>query len=91
VQISWLGYPSTTGVSAIDYRLSDNYLDPPGETDAFYVEKTIRLPDTFWCYDPMSDVPAIPQPPSETRRLHHVRLPEQLRESHDTTLDLWGR
>jgi len=51
VQITWLGYPSTTGVSAIDYRLSDNYLDPPGETDAFYIEKTIRLPDTFWCYD----------------------------------------
>jgi predicted O-linked N-acetylglucosamine transferase (SPINDLY family) len=51
VQVTFAGYPGGTGLSAIDYRLTDPYLDPPG-TDSDYVEKTIRLPDTFWCYDP---------------------------------------
>ncbi|MGA3067753.1 MAG: tetratricopeptide repeat protein, partial [Tepidisphaeraceae bacterium] len=52
VSITWLAYPGTTGMPAIDYRLTDPYLDPPGQTDSYYAEKSIRLPDTFWCYDP---------------------------------------
>ena len=51
VQVSWLAYPSTTGVDAIDYRLTDPHLDPPGMYDQDYSEKSLRLPDTFWCYD----------------------------------------
>jgi predicted O-linked N-acetylglucosamine transferase (SPINDLY family) len=58
VQVSWLGYPSTTGLSAMDYRLSDPHLDPPGERDEWYVEKSLRLPHTFWCYDPRSEIAA---------------------------------
>ncbi len=55
VQVTWLGYPGTTGLEAMDYRLTDPYLDPPGETDAFYSEKSIRLPNTFWCMDPEAE------------------------------------
>jgi predicted O-linked N-acetylglucosamine transferase (SPINDLY family) len=55
VQAAWLGYPGTTGLSTMDYRLTDPYLDPPGLFDAFYSEKSIRLPETFWCYDPLID------------------------------------
>ncbi|MDP9173999.1 MAG: tetratricopeptide repeat protein [Planctomycetota bacterium] len=51
VQITFGGYPSGTGLSAIDYRFTDPYLDPPGETDHYYVEKSVRLPDSYWCYD----------------------------------------
>jgi len=53
VQVSWLGYPGGTGLTAIDYRLSDPYLDPAGIDESVYSERTIRLPDTFWCYDPL--------------------------------------
>jgi protein O-GlcNAc transferase len=59
VQISWLAYPGTTGLTAIDYRLTDPYLDPPNRNDEFYSEKSIRLPDTFWCYDPLTTEPAV--------------------------------
>ena len=52
VQVTWLAYAGTTGLSTMDYRLTDPYLDPPGLDDACYVEKSIRLPDTFWCYSP---------------------------------------
>jgi protein O-GlcNAc transferase len=51
VQVCWAAYPSTSGLSAMDYRLSDPYLDPIGANDSHYNEKTIRLPDSFWCYD----------------------------------------
>jgi protein O-GlcNAc transferase len=52
VQVSWLGYPSTTGLDAIDYRLTDPFLDPPGEGDENYSERSYRLPHSFWCYQP---------------------------------------
>jgi predicted O-linked N-acetylglucosamine transferase (SPINDLY family) len=54
VQAAWLAYPGTTGLSAMDYRLTDPYLDPPELDDQFYSETSIRLPDTFWCYDPLT-------------------------------------
>ncbi|MGA3065502.1 MAG: tetratricopeptide repeat protein [Tepidisphaeraceae bacterium] len=59
IQVAWLAYPGTTGLSAMDYRLTDPYLDPPGEHDDWYSEKSIRLPETFWCYDPLSDRPEV--------------------------------
>ncbi|MFX1674557.1 hypothetical protein PWR63_20185 [Paraburkholderia sp. A2WS-5] len=56
VQVAWLAYPGTTGSPAMDYRLSDCWLDPVGEPgrDALYSERTIRLPQAFWCYDPLT-------------------------------------
>jgi predicted O-linked N-acetylglucosamine transferase (SPINDLY family) len=59
VQLAWLAYPGTTGLLTIDYRLTDPYLDPPGQFDDFYSEESIRLPETFWCYDPLSDEPRV--------------------------------
>ena len=58
VQVAWLAYPGTTGMDAIDYRLTDPRLDLPG-TDHFYAERSIRLPDSFWCYDPLTDGPEV--------------------------------
>ncbi len=52
VQVAWLAYPGTTGMEAMDYRLTDPYLDPPGMNDAFYSERSFRLAETFWCYGP---------------------------------------
>jgi protein O-GlcNAc transferase len=57
VQVTWLAYPGTTGLETIDYRISDPHLDP-GFDDAFYAEKTVRLPHSFWCYDPLTSEPA---------------------------------
>lgn len=51
-QVSYLGYLGTTGLSTMDYRLSDALADPPGESDAHYSEKVVRLPGCLWCYRP---------------------------------------
>jgi predicted O-linked N-acetylglucosamine transferase (SPINDLY family) len=66
VQVSWFAYPSTSGLSAIDYRLTDPYLDPPGAVEDAYVEQSIRLPDCFWCYDPQTEDPPVGPLPAES-------------------------
>jgi len=53
VQITYLAYCSSTGLETIDYRLSDPFMDPPGSNESIYSERTIRLPDTYWCYEPV--------------------------------------
>jgi protein O-GlcNAc transferase len=63
VQVTYLAYCSTTGLETIDYRLSDPHLDPPGMDESVYSERTIRLPETYWCYQPIvavSEVSALP-------------------------------
>jgi protein O-GlcNAc transferase len=54
VQVTYLAYCSTTGLDTMDYRLTDPHLDPPGMDDANYSEKSVRLPETYWCY-PLND------------------------------------
>jgi protein O-GlcNAc transferase len=70
VQVTWLGYPGTSGLKEMDYRLTDAASDPPGTSDAAYVEKLVRLADTFSCYEPSPDSPAVSPLPAE--RSGHV-------------------
>ncbi len=63
VQVTWLGYPNTTGMTAMDYRLTDAWADPPGITDAWHTEQLVRLPRIFLCYTPSPDAPAVSAPP----------------------------
>jgi predicted O-linked N-acetylglucosamine transferase (SPINDLY family) len=89
VQIAWLAYPGTTGIGAMDYRLSDPRLDPDG-FDGHYSERTLRLPDSFWCYDPLAaDIEAGPLPALERGylTLGCLNNPCKLTEH---TLRLWG-
>jgi protein O-GlcNAc transferase len=63
VQASWIGYPATTGLSSMDYKIVDSYTDPPGITERYYTEQLIRLPGCFLCCLPASDSPETgPQP-----------------------------
>lgn len=56
VQVSWLGFPATTGLTAVDYKFTDEITDPPG-AEAQYTEQLYRLPTLFACYRPMSRNP----------------------------------
>jgi predicted O-linked N-acetylglucosamine transferase (SPINDLY family) len=59
VQVTYLAYCGTTGLAGMDYRLTDPYLDPPGGDERFYTERSIRLPETYWCYRPLDETPPI--------------------------------
>ncbi len=63
IQVTYLGYPNTTGMHSLDYRLTDAYTDPEGIADSWHTEKLIRLPDGFLCYSPPSGAPSVTQPP----------------------------
>jgi predicted O-linked N-acetylglucosamine transferase (SPINDLY family) len=91
VQVSWVAYPGTTGLSAIDYRLTDPYLDPPGLLDACYAEESIRLADTFWCYDPLTEpVPIGPLPALQSGHVTFGCL-NNFCKINDGVLSLWAQ
>jgi predicted O-linked N-acetylglucosamine transferase (SPINDLY family) len=59
VQVSWIGYFATTGLSTMDYKIVDGYTDPTGKTEQFYTEKLIRMPESFLCYLPDRESPEV--------------------------------
>ena len=91
VQMTWLGYPGSTGLDTIDYRLTDPYLDPPGLDDAFYSEESIRLPDCFWCYDPLTQEPPINELPALQNGFVTFGCLNNFNKVNDPMLDIWAR
>lgn len=64
VQASWMGYPGTTGLQAMDYYLADRYFLPPGQFDAQFTEKIVRMPASapflpFEGAPPVNPLPAL--------------------------------
>jgi predicted O-linked N-acetylglucosamine transferase (SPINDLY family) len=66
VQITYLGYPNTTGLTAMDYRFTDAVVDPPGEADPFTTEKLVRFAPTAWAYAPSSEAPPVAPGPERS-------------------------
>ncbi|HYM09661.1 MAG TPA: tetratricopeptide repeat protein, partial [Bryobacterales bacterium] len=63
VQVTYLGYPNTTGLAAIAYRITDAWADPPGQTEQWHTEELVRLPSGFLCYESPADAPPVAPPP----------------------------
>jgi predicted O-linked N-acetylglucosamine transferase (SPINDLY family) len=63
LQVAWLGYLNTTGMTRMHFRITDAEADPPGLTDAVHTERLVRLPHCQWCYRsflPDVEVSALP-------------------------------
>jgi protein O-GlcNAc transferase len=65
IQVSWLGYPNTTGLSTVDFRLTDAIADPVGQSERLYTERLWRLPNAFLCYHPTAGCPEVGPLPLE--------------------------
>jgi len=87
IQVTWLAYPGGTGLNAIDYRLTDAYLDP-AESDQFYSERSIRLPGCWCCFDPLSEARPESSTTQDFIRFACLNNPVKLNEP---TLLLWSR
>ncbi|HYD30251.1 MAG TPA: tetratricopeptide repeat protein [Azospirillaceae bacterium] len=66
VQVSWLGYPATTGLSAMDYVLADEAMVPPG-AERWFTEEVVRLPGGRLCWAPPNYAPDVAPPPALDR------------------------
>ncbi|MGD0464989.1 MAG: tetratricopeptide repeat protein [Tepidisphaeraceae bacterium] len=90
VQISYLGYPGTTGLATMDYRLTDALADPPRLTEAFHCETLIRLAKTNWCFAPLANLPDVgPLPASQGQPICFGSF-NRLAKLSPQTLDLWA-
>ena len=60
IQITYLGYPTTTGLTAIDYRLTDRFVDPEAEHETLNSESLLRMPNSYFCYRPAQEAVQLP-------------------------------
>ncbi|MGH8596325.1 MAG: tetratricopeptide repeat protein, partial [Gammaproteobacteria bacterium] len=67
IQVTYLGYPATTGLDVVDYRLTDRWTEPAGACEDYYTEALVRLPHSLWCYQPFADMPAVTELPALRR------------------------
>lgn len=91
VQVTYLGYPNTTGLPAMDYRFTDALADPAGEADGLATEKLVRFAPTAWTYAPPADAPEPAAAPC--LKNGHVTFGcfNNLAKLTDPVLVLWGR
>jgi len=91
IQMTWLGYAGTTGLDAVDYRLTDRYIDPPGTDLGVYAETSWHLPESFWCYDALEpDLAVRPLPAVATGFITFGCLGSP-RKVHPGLVSLWAR
>jgi predicted O-linked N-acetylglucosamine transferase (SPINDLY family) len=91
VQITWLGYLNTTGLTAMDCRICDAHTDPPGTTEHLHTERLLRMPHSQWCYLPWVEVPPVEVPhPDQPDALVFGSF-NQFAKISDACLELWSR
>jgi protein O-GlcNAc transferase len=91
VQTTVFGYPTTTGLGAMDYRITDPISDPPGATEHLSVEQLLRLPEFAWVYRPPADVPPVSPLPALTRRPFTFGCLNNPAKISDACLDAWAK
>ena len=91
VQVTWLGYPDTTGMEAMDWRFTDAFADPSGMTEHLHTEKLVRLPGSAWCFRPSDAAPSVEPAPAE--RTGHVTFGcfNAMAKITCEVLALWGK
>lgn len=91
VQVTYLGYAATTGLAAMDWRLTHADVDPEGD-DACYSERLYRLPGSLWCYRPAPGLTEVsPEPPLVRSGHATFGSMNNLAKVSSETLALWGR
>lgn len=90
VQATYLGYPNTSGLRGVGYRITDAITDPPGESDALNVERLVRLPRTVWVYSPEPAAPDVNDLPARgTGRITFASF-NALAKINPATIELWS-
>jgi protein O-GlcNAc transferase len=89
VQVTYLGYPNTSGLAEMDFRITDGTCDPPGEPLA-HTENLVRLSPCFCCYAPPPQAPAPGPVPFRQTGAVTFGSTHTLARLNDELLDLWA-
>lgn len=90
VQVTWIGYPNSTGLSTVQHRITDAVCDPE-DTKQTFTEELIRLPGCFLCYTPSVDAPPVaPLPASENGFITFGSFNALAKETPEV-LEVWAR
>ncbi|HTW93384.1 MAG TPA: tetratricopeptide repeat protein [Tepidisphaeraceae bacterium] len=87
VQVTYLGYPNTTGLATMDWRLTDVTAES-GDADRFHTEKLFRLPRCAWCFQPLSGAPAVVKSQRDEVVFGSFN---DMSKINDRVLNLWSR
>lgn len=90
IQVTYLGYPNTTGLSSLDYRLTDTWADPQGQ-EAFYTERLVRLPQGFLCYAPPDYAPEVAASPARANGAITFGSFNALQKTTPEVIAVWAR
>jgi protein O-GlcNAc transferase len=88
VQVSWLGYMCTTGLTAMDYRITDSNLDPPGTTEAHYSEKLFRV-SAAATFSPPVNCPPVSELPARKNGYVTLLSVNNFTKVSDEVIALW--
>ena len=91
VQVTYLGYPNTTGLPAMDCRFTDAIADPPGDAERFATERLVRFAPTAWAYAPLADAPEPGPPPCLARGRVTFGCFNTPAKITDSMLALWAK
>ncbi len=92
LQMTWLGYPATTGLDSVDFRIVDELTDPGPDADALHTEKLLRLSGPFSVYRPPADVP-LPAEKTAADRHSHITFGSfnHILKLNPALFDCWAR
>ncbi len=90
IQMTYLAYPGTTGMSAMNFRITDRRCDPPGEHDHHYRETLLWLPDCLWCFSPPRGMPKVAPLPALTARGVTFASTNALVKVSEEMLETWS-
>jgi len=91
VQISWLGYPATSGLKTMDARLTDTIADPIGDADRHHSEKLVRLSPCFLVYGPAENAPAVSELPAAKNGYVTFGSFNNLSKINPAVIEAWSR
>jgi len=89
VQISYLGYPNTTGLDAVDFRITDQHCD--SEHGTRYVEQLLKMPSTFLCLSNMPDVYRQENTPAQSNGFITFGSFNDIRKLNPTVIETWAK
>ena len=89
VQVTWLGFMYTTGMRAMDYRITDAIADPPGLSEHGHSEQLFRV-KRMAVYQPPQAEP-VPAPPMLAKGRVTFASLNNLKKVTDAMLGTWGR